>query len=120
MPTNNYQKAVEEMMQKANITFGKGFDIEVKNPKFYKKVLAEGSLGLGEAYMDGWWESEHLDKLVNKLLVANFDKIKTWNLIWHFAKAKLFNYQTKQRSSEVAYRHYDLGNDLYKKCSTRV
>jgi len=32
------------------------WDIRVKDPAFYGRVLAGGSLALGESYMDGWWE----------------------------------------------------------------
>ena len=31
-------------------------DIQVNNPGLYKRVLRKGSLGLGESYMDGWWD----------------------------------------------------------------
>ena len=33
-------------------------DIQVNNPDFYKRVLQYGSLGLGESYMDGWWDAK--------------------------------------------------------------
>ena len=45
----------------------------VKNPKFYHRVLAEGSLGFGESYMDGWWDSEKLDGTMCKLLQYKMD-----------------------------------------------
>lgn len=37
------------------------WDIKVKNEEFFSRVLLQGSLGLGESYMDGWWECEALD-----------------------------------------------------------
>lgn len=36
-------------------------DIQVHDNRFYNRVLTNGSLGLGESYMDGWWDSESLD-----------------------------------------------------------
>jgi cyclopropane-fatty-acyl-phospholipid synthase len=36
-------------------------DPQIKHPDFFKRVLQEGSLGLGESYMDGWWDCERLD-----------------------------------------------------------
>ena len=32
------------------------WDIQVHHPGFYSRVLQDSSLGLGESYMDGWWE----------------------------------------------------------------
>ncbi len=30
-------------------------DLHVHDERLYTRVFAHGSLGLGEAYMDGWW-----------------------------------------------------------------
>ncbi|MGE5299717.1 MAG: hypothetical protein ACM3MB_01985 [Acidobacteriota bacterium] len=30
------------------------WDIQIKNEHFYRRILKDGSLGLGEAYMEGW------------------------------------------------------------------
>jgi cyclopropane-fatty-acyl-phospholipid synthase len=38
------------------------WDIRVLNEDFYARVLSQGSLGLGESYMDGWWECKNLDQ----------------------------------------------------------
>lgn len=37
------------------------YDPQIHNENFYSRVLREGSLGLGESYMDGWWDCEKLD-----------------------------------------------------------
>ncbi len=39
------------------------YDIQVHNDDFYQRVLSQGSLGLGESYMDGWWDCNDLDQL---------------------------------------------------------
>lgn len=63
----------------------------------FKRVLQEGSLGLGESYMDGWWECERLDIFFHKVLRAGLEK----QLPHHFkdtlriAGARLFNLQSK-------------------------
>ena len=46
------------------------WDIQVKNRDFFDRVSSSGSLGLGEAYMDGWWECESLDQFFFKLLIT--------------------------------------------------
>ncbi|MBT3303961.1 cyclopropane fatty acyl phospholipid synthase [Candidatus Woesearchaeota archaeon] len=90
-------------------------DITVHNQKLYARALAKGSIGLGEAYMDGWWDCEKLDVFFEKLLTARLDrKVKPVSLIFPVLKSMLLNAQTKKRSKKVAEVHYDLGNDFYK------
>ena len=91
------------------------WDIVVHDARFYKRVLAQGSLGLGESYMDGWWDCKSLDKFFCKLLGAKlYKKVRNKSILWSVLKAKLFNFQTKSRVYEAGEKHYDLGNDLYK------
>ncbi|HSI48984.1 MAG TPA: cyclopropane fatty acyl phospholipid synthase [Ideonella sp.] len=79
-----------------------------------QRVLAEGSLGLGEAYMDGWWVADRLDQLFERLLKARLDqRVTPWPVLWHGLKAKLLNLQNPRRAFQVGERHYDLGNDFY-------
>ena len=54
------RKHVESMLDRADIGLeGKRpWDIKIKNKRLFQRVLAKGSLGFGEAYMDGWWETE--------------------------------------------------------------
>src|SRR5437764_153705 len=42
-------------------------DIVVKDPAFYGRLVRDSSLGLGESYMDEWWECEALDLFVEKI-----------------------------------------------------
>ncbi|MBU1178000.1 cyclopropane fatty acyl phospholipid synthase [Patescibacteria group bacterium] len=90
------------------------WDIRVKNEDFYKRILSQASLGLGESYMDGWWETEALDVLTDKLLRAGTDKkVISFKALTNVVKARITNRQTKARSKKVAEIHYDLGNDFY-------
>ena len=89
-------------------------DIKVHNPKFYLRVLSQGSIGLGESYMDGWWDCERLDEFFRKILSAELDKkVVTADMIIAVAKSKLLNMQSMPRSKQVAKQHYDLGNEFY-------
>lgn len=91
-------------------------DITINNPKFYSRVLAGGSLALGESYMDRWWDCKDLDVFFEKILRAGLDRkaMKLKNLILPFLRAKLTNMQNKSRAKRVGEQHYDAGNDLYK------
>ena len=55
---NHWYRIVHELLEKADIEINgsRPWDIHINHPGFFKRVLQEGSLGLGESYMDGWWE----------------------------------------------------------------
>jgi cyclopropane-fatty-acyl-phospholipid synthase len=90
------------------------WDIKLKNTNFYKRVLSHGSLGLGESYMDGWWDCDDIDELFYKILNANLEhKIVPLSLIYMVFKSKLFNLQNKKRTSQNVGYHYNLGNILF-------
>jgi cyclopropane-fatty-acyl-phospholipid synthase len=75
----------------------------------------EGSLGLGESYMDGWWDCDALDELFFRAIRARLDKSISlnWRNIAAIAGTFLFNRQTRRGSTAVAKQHYDLGNDFF-------
>jgi cyclopropane-fatty-acyl-phospholipid synthase len=90
------------------------WDLTVRDERVFARVFSTGSLGFGEAYMDGWWECERLDELCSRLLGANLHrKINGLNLVVPFLKSKLINLQSKQRAFKVAEVHYDLGNEFF-------
>lgn len=117
VPDDNWYRIANELLSRADITINGSApsDIRVKNPDFFKRVLQEGSLGLGESYMDGWWECERLDIFFSKVLRAGLE-----NQLPHHVKdtlrilgARLINLQSKKRAWIVGKEHYDLGNDLF-------
>lgn len=91
-------------------------DIMVHNPKFYARVLKDGTLGFGESYVEGWWDCKDLDVLFYKLFSKEIEKKLTtnWRLVFLIVKAKLFNLQSKSRAQKSISHHYDIGNKLYK------
>jgi cyclopropane-fatty-acyl-phospholipid synthase len=90
------------------------WDIRVHDEAFFPRVLAHGSLGFGESFMDGWWDTGSLEVLLHRLLTARIDRrVPGIEAIWSLLKAKLMNLQQRRRAFAVGERHYDLGNDLY-------
>jgi cyclopropane-fatty-acyl-phospholipid synthase len=45
------------------------WDIQVHDRHFFSRVLASGTLGFGESYMDGWWDCDALDEMCAAPLV---------------------------------------------------
>lgn len=116
-PADSWQRIASDLLDEAGIEINgsRPFDIQVHNQQFFKRVLQQGSMGLGESYMDGWWECDRLDMFFSKVLRAGLEN----QLPRHFkdtlriAAARLFNLQTKKRAWVVGKEHYDLGNDLF-------
>lgn len=116
----NYKRTVQQILGQADIQIGgkRPQDIIVNNDDFYKRVLREGELGLGESYMDGWWDAKQLDEFIAHILQGNVHKTKqalTPNLLLTVASAKLLNRQTIKRAKRDVSYHYNIGNDLYEK-----
>src|SRR3989338_2388208 len=114
---NRIESTARGLLETADVHVGgnRPQDIHVHNTDFYCRVLAEGSLGLGESYMDKWWNANALDSFVEHVLRANLQKHVRWNrhALWAVLMAKVSNRQTRERSKEVAKQHYDLSPELY-------
>ncbi len=108
---------IEELLETAGIQVDGDhpWDIRVTDERFHDRVLRDKSLGLGESYMDGWWECDRIDQLIQRIIDARLDRKLKNNLRLTAAllTAKLVNRQSRSRSDEVAERHYNLGNDLF-------
>lgn len=117
MPTQS-EKIIRQLLGSAGIEVnGKNpWDIQVHDPRFYNRVLREVELGLGESYMDAWWDCQALDQFIDRALRARLDKqIKgNWKILLHILRSRYLNLQSSARAYEIGEKHYDLGNDLYR------
>jgi len=107
---------LRELLAHAGITLNGDApsDLRVQDARLATRVLAHGSLGLGEAYMDGWWDCEHLDEFFARVLQANLQsEVRNWRTLGRVLHAKIVNRGRRSRAFEIARQHYDLGNDLY-------
>lgn len=89
--------------------------ISVHNPDFYARVWRQGSIGLGESYMDGWWDSPRLDQFLARAFNAGLDRAmpRGWRGIGLLLASALTNRQTRRRAHRVGEVHYDVGNELF-------
>jgi len=114
---NHWFRIVNELLERADIRVNgsRPWDINVKHPDFFKRVLQQGSIGLGESYMDGWWDCEQLDGFFHRVLKNRLDKQIPRHVkdTLRIAAARLMNLQSKKRAWIVGKEHYDLGNDLF-------
>jgi len=93
--------------------------IEVTDAGFYRAVAGNGSVGAGEAYMDGHWRCDDLVGLI-RLLVQNRDLLDGMETGmarvggiamrgWHALRKN-----TRDGSRRNIAAHYDLGNEFFR------
>ena len=109
--------AVQQLMSLADVALNGShpWDIQVKHPNFYRRILQQGVMGFGESYMEGWWDCERLDQLFTLLVRARLDTKVSHHLsiLIHILWGQLTNLQSRKRATMVGKKHYDLGNDLF-------
>ncbi len=107
----------EGLLQKADVIIGgsRPWDITVHDEQLFDSVLRSGTLGLGEAYMDGWWDAPALDQFFYKVVSADLEKDvrRDWHTLFLLLRARFANRQSRKGSMRVAREHYDLSPELY-------
>jgi cyclopropane-fatty-acyl-phospholipid synthase len=91
------------------------WDLRVLDDRFYDRVLSQGTLGLGESYMDGSWDCAALDQFMERALrhgIKNYAPTD-WRIPLAVLRLRLLDLQSVRRSKRVAEVHYDLGNDFF-------
>jgi len=91
------------------------WDIQVHDERWYGRVLKYKNLGLGESYMEGWWDCARIDELIDRLIRAQLSgKLRlTLGDGLRMLPGVLCNLQKRSRARIVAKRHYNLGNDFF-------
>lgn len=115
--TKYLERKVQTLLSKAGITIngGEPHDVRVHNPAMYARVFRRGTLGLGESYMDGWWDCERLDEFFYRIFSSDLEGVvpQTVTAVINRAGAALLNLQSRSRAFAIGEAHYDIGNDLY-------
>ena len=65
-PKKKLHDRLEDLLSLADVMVNgrRPWDIHIHNDNFYHTVLHHGSLGLGESYMDGWWDAQQVDEFI--------------------------------------------------------
>jgi cyclopropane-fatty-acyl-phospholipid synthase len=121
--TNRFKDAVRELLSLADVEINGSnrWDIRVYNENFYRRVLGAGSLGLGESYVAGWWDSAALDEFFCRIFRCRVaERVRNnFPLALSALLAKVFNMQTRVRAYSNGQAHYDIGNALYRRMLDR-
>jgi cyclopropane-fatty-acyl-phospholipid synthase len=110
---------LEELITPAGVNFNgeQPWDIQVFDQAVYDRVLSQGPLGFGEAFMDGLWDCYAMDEMFYRLLKSDIDaRLEGWNrlrLLGAILRQRLINLQSPHRAFQVGEQHYDIGNDIF-------
>lgn len=110
------RRIIASILERADIRIGgdRPWDVTVHNERFFSRAL-RGSLGVGESYMDGDWDTGSLIDFFRKTLgsgLRNHPLLRLNRLVKEI-HARLGNLQTRPRSRAVAEEHYDLDHRMY-------
>lgn len=91
------------------------WDLRIHDDRFFRSVLAGGTLSFGESYVDGWWDCDALDDMCCRAARARLDErlSVSFKTVAATLAARMFNFQTRRRARRVGEVHYDLGNDFF-------
>ena len=92
--------------------------VEVHHPRFYRRALLGGSLGVAESYMDGDWSANDLTALIRMFVrdieVTDAMEGGTAALAGVLARlGDLVRRNTRAGARRNIGAHYDLGNDFF-------
>ena len=106
-----------DVLSAAGITINgsEPWDVTIHDERVWSRLLRDGTLGGGEAYVEGWWDSRALDQTIYRLQQMKVvDALRdNWMIVPHLVKARVLNLQAVRRAFGNGQRHYDIGNDLY-------
>ena len=97
---------------------GRRYELRIKDPVFYRRLLISGSLGAAEGWMDDQWSTDDLTGLI-QLFVRNIGLSDTLDQglssLGGFVSflGHRNNANTHGGSRRNIKAHYDLGNDLF-------
>ncbi len=116
---NNGPKIIQQLFENAGVTLNGDapWDMQIHNKAFFRKMLTQWELGIGESYMDGDWDSPQLDEFFFKITNTDLEQTVVGpakiRFFLEILRQKFFNLQTKNRAFQVGEQHYDIGNDLF-------
>jgi cyclopropane-fatty-acyl-phospholipid synthase len=116
---HNAPQIIQQLFEHAGVTLNGDapWDMQIHNKAFFRKMLTQWELGIGESYMDGDWDSPQLDEFFFKITTTDLEQTVVGpakiRFFLEILRQRFFNLQTKNRAFQVGEQHYDIGNDLF-------
>jgi cyclopropane-fatty-acyl-phospholipid synthase len=110
--------AVRKLFALADVRINgdRSWDVRVNDIRLYRRLAFNGLLGLGEAYVDGWWDCDAVDQLFDRCLRAGVsDRVPiSPPAIAAYLRHTIFNPQRIGLARRNVEAHYHLGTDLFR------
>jgi len=91
-------------------------DLVVHDERLFRRLIVDGTMGLGDAYVDGWWDCGAVDEFFDRVLSSDVPQrvgALDRHTLFDAVVQRVMNMQSLARAQRSARRHYDLGNDLF-------
>jgi len=109
----------EELLAQIDVRVGgdRPWDIQVHDERLWSRVIRDREIGLGESWMERWWDCPNLDQFMTRVISADLKTLikPSRELLMLTARSQLTNMQSRGRAERNAQAHYDIGNDLYRR-----
>jgi len=112
------ERVIADLLAKAEVTVNGAnpWDLQVRDKRAYDRLLRDGSIGFGEAFMARWLDCDRVDLLVDRVYRARLnEQIEAKAALFEAFKARINPFGSRARSFEIGEWHYDTGNDLFEK-----
>ena len=113
----NAERQIRVLLERAEVEINgpRPWDPQIHNKALFSRVWAQGSVGLGEGYMDRWWDCERLDEFFNRVVRARLsEQIPIApNLLWLLLKSRIQNRQRRGPARAAAEAHYNIDVDIF-------
>jgi cyclopropane-fatty-acyl-phospholipid synthase len=109
---------IEGLLAEAGVRVGgsEPWDVQVSDERFFDRALAEGTVGVGESYADGWWDCAALDQFAERAMRQRLKQRTPRRVLAQLALLRLrFLNRQSHADHRVASAHYDLGNALFER-----
>ena len=108
---------LQAMLSEADVELDgtRPWDPTIRHPRALTRILRDGTLGAGEAYVDGDWDCAAVDELAHRLMRAGLDRRigLRWREVTDSVVGHLVDRQGPVQAAANGRAHYDLGDDLY-------
>lgn len=95
-------------------------EVNILDPRAYKRLVLGGSVASGETFTEGWWSTPNLTNVI-RIFARNLSTLDEWENKFKWVTMPVLKIQhfMRRNSSDQAKKnisaHYDLGNKLYTK-----
>ena len=105
-----------EVLKFGNINEKLKVKVIIKHPSLNSNLIRNGSIGLAESYMQGYFETDNLSNLI-ELTAKNINIIYKFSGVFDLSfinyVKNIFLKNTKKNSKNYISQHYDLGNEFF-------